>query len=112
MAIVNPLTLAKAKAFTLWIRGITGTEPTILVYEHPEKNMQVVRVDFTSEQKQQMINWLDRQALSFFTPESVEESDLNINFGGVLLPWSLRYLLPTGLAIFMLGRLTGGRRRK
>lgn len=101
MALPNPTDVAKAKAFTLWVKNIIGSEPQIITSDQG-----YVQVNFSAEQRQLLMQWLDRQISALW--QQRDPSGLQINFGQVLFPWALRYVLPTAGAVFLAGYLTKG----
>jgi hypothetical protein len=91
-----------AKAYTTWIKNQIGTEPHLLVSSDPD----YVEVQYTPEQRQLLFEWLDSQVANALSPRA--PGDMRLNFGDVLLPWALRYMVPTVGAIFLAGYLTKG----
>lgn len=91
-----------AKAYTAWIKNQIGSEPTLYISTDPD----IVEVRYTPEQRQLLFAWLDQQVANAFKPK--EPGELRLNFGDVLLPWALRYMVPTVGAIFLAGYLTKG----
>lgn len=98
----TPANIAKAEAFSFFVRNITGTDPKLVISTEPD----IVRVELTEQQKQIMIRWLDKQVINAFTGQ--EPGELDIDFGGVLVPWALRYLIPATALIFFGGYLSKG----
>lgn len=92
--------IAKAKAFALWVESQIGSSPE--VYIGPE----FVEVRFTETQRNALIRWLDKQLWGVF--EQKEDSPVKINFGSVLFPWGLRYVIPAALLIFAAGYASKG----
>ena len=113
---VDPQTYLKAKAFTLWIKQTIGEEPDIVrkVAQLPDGSQhEYLNVEFTESQRLDMIRWMDGQ-LGGFLQSDKEPGDLQIDFGGVLVPWSMRYVIPLSLgllAVGYVGRSLIGRRR-
>lgn len=101
MAIPNPVDVAKAKAFSLWVKNVIGEEPQIITSDEG-----YVEVNFTPEQREALMHWLDSQVSQMWTPGTPH--GLKINFGQVLFPWALRYVIPTAGAVFLAGYLTQG----
>jgi len=100
---INPVDVAKAKAFSLFVKNIIGEEPTMLVTDNR------VEITFSEDQKNKLISWLDQQVGGVFGKK--QESGLFINFGDVLFPWAIRYIVPTAGAVFVTGYLTNGWKR-
>ena len=91
--------LAKAKAFSLWVKNVIGEEPLLYIYDD------FIEVKFTEEQQQKMIAWLDTQVGGMFQKEKAPAT-LKINFNDVLIPWSTRYMLPAMIGVFALGYIS------
>lgn len=87
--------VGKAKAFSLWVRSIIGSEPIVSV------NPEYVAVEFTPEQRMLMVEYLDQQVGSMLT--AGENGDLRIAFGDILVPWSMRYMVPLFAGLVLLG---------
>lgn len=103
---VTPLTLAKAEAFRIWVKSIIGEKPQLNVYED------YVEVDFTDEQRNKMITYLDKQVARTYRPSDEPPPDLQIRFGKVLVPWSIKYMAPAMLGIFALGYIANTATKK
>lgn len=102
---IEPTTYLKARAFALWVRHVTGTEPAIVEKSAtlPDGSThEYLEVEFTPEQRSAMIAWLDGQVGGLLESDRPPR-DLQIDFGGIMLPWSMRYLLPVGLGLVALG---------
>lgn len=96
------LDIAKAQAFSLWVKSVIGEKPMVSI----ERDH--VAVEFTQEQKNKLIAWLDRQLIGSMTAEENQDVTLRLNFGGVLFPWAMRYVLPAAAVVFIMGYATKG----
>lgn len=94
--------IAKAKAFQLMVQNMIGEQPILSV----DQDRQQVRVDFTPDQREKMIKWLDSQIFASMEPQ--QDSELQIGFGQVLFPWAMRYVIPTALIVFFAGYISNG----
>lgn len=94
--------IALAKAYTTWIKNQIGSEPTLYVSSDPD----YIEVRYSPEERELLIQWLDSQVVKALQPR--QPGDMRLNFGDVLLPWALRYMVPTVGAIFLAGYLTNG----
>lgn len=107
---VTAATWLKAQAFAGWVRRTIGSPPTIVekTATLPDGSRhEYLSVEFSEQQREQFVRWLDEQAGGVFESDR-EPSDIQIDFGGILLPWSIRYLLPAGIGLFGVGWLTRG----
>jgi len=102
---MNAVNLAKAKAFTLWVKNTIGSEPSIFTTDEP--GLPPIQIKYTPEQREALIKWLDGQVFSALQPGK-PPADLELNFGDVLTPWALRYIVPSAGAVFAAGYLTKG----
>lgn len=86
--------IAKAKAFAMWVKNTIGSEPTVFVSKDPDR----VEVQFSEQQRDQMISWLDRQLW-----QRDPDATLDLGMSAILVPWALRYLVPGAAATFVAG---------
>ena len=107
---VSPITLAKAKAIALGIKGMIGEEPSIYTYDT------YVEIDFSPQQQKKLIAYLDTQVKRLFGDAQAAAPELQVRFGKVLIPWGVRYLLPVGVVLFGAGFMSNsivfGRRKR
>lgn len=106
---VTLATRAKARAISLGINAMIGSQPEIVEYGD-----QYIEVRLNDAQKAALIDYLDRQVGKLFRGPQ-EPPDLQVRLGDVLLPWSLRYLGPALIGSAALGwignNLLKGRRK-
>lgn len=98
--------IAKAKAFAVSMQKITGHEPKVTVYDD------YVEVAWDEASRAGTIAYLDKTVQTAFgrlfssTPTDAAPPDVQIRFGDVILPWSLRYVIPILLMAFAAGYAT------
>jgi len=96
----NPSDAGLAGGYSAWVESITGNPPSV---KRLEGNR--AQVNLSPMQVKQMQGWLDSQVSSILTPAK-EKPSLDINFGPVVKPWSIKYGAPALVIVFILGWLT------
>lgn len=107
---ITTATILKAEAFATWVERTIGSRPRIVekIATLPTgEEHEYIDIVFSPEQRQQLIRWLDDQLGGALQTDRPPQ-DIQINLGGVLLPWSMRYLLPAGVGLFGLGWIGRG----
>jgi len=101
---ISALDFAKAKAFTMWVKNIIGSEPAII-----NVNDQFLEIDFTEAEITAMKKWLDNQVGGLLKPRPVNVAPptVQIKLGKIIVPWSVQYLFPIIAGVFGIGYLTG-----
>ena len=103
---VSPMTLVKAEAFRTWIKSLIGEKPELVVYQD------YAEIKWTDEQRAKLMALLDDRVKRLFRPSDQAAPELQIRFGKVLVPWSVRYIVPAALGVFALGAMTNAAARK
>lgn len=106
---VNLGTTAKAIAFVTWVESITGSRPVIVrrSVEMPEGGIhEYLEVEFNDQQRAAIIAYLDNSIGGMFDANR-QPTDLQLNLGEIIIPWSSRYLIPAFLAIAGIGFIGG-----
>lgn len=98
---VSPVTWAQAVGIQALIYKLIGERPEIVDY-----NGQYLEIDFTEQQKDKLISWLDTQVLRPFDRAPQAAPDLQVRIGKVLVPWSVKYLVPIFGGVFLMGMLS------
>jgi hypothetical protein len=94
---IDPVTLIKAQAIAAGIKGMIGESPEIQVYDD------YAEIVFTETQRRALIAYLDSQVQKLFGPRTAPAPQLQVRLGSVLIPWSVRYLAPVAVALFLMG---------
>lgn len=91
--------LLKANALAAAIGKITGFRPEVI--EFP----QYVEVNFPPETRAGIVNYLDGQIGTLLTGKKLDVAapSVQVRWGQVLAPWSLRFLIPAGALLFGIG---------
>jgi hypothetical protein len=97
----TPLDMLKAKALAEGIKAMIGSAPTIEYVGD-----QYIEIVFTEAQRQQLIAYLDQRVGRAFSAEPQAAPTIQIAWGDVLIPWSIKYLAPAMVALFGLGFMT------
>jgi len=92
---------AKALAYTKWINSIIGEQPQIV-----RRDDGTLFVDFTEQQQQKMHAWLDKQVFKAARPTD-EKANVEYGIGNIVVPWSMRYIIPASIVIFLFGKILG-----
>lgn len=98
---------AKANAFAISMHKITGHKPLVTDYG------EYVEVSFPDDVRSGTIEYLDRTVSGIFqklfkpVPTDEELPDVQIRFGEVIIPWSIRYLAPAMVGLLALGYFAG-----
>ena len=103
--------VSRATAFAIGMERVTGVRPQVDIYDN------YVEVWWPAERAAETISYLDRQIGGVIgraiqgEPTSDDPPDVQIRFGQVILPWSLRYVIPILAAAFLAGRISKRGRR-
>jgi len=106
---VNIGTIAKATAFVSWVEAVTGSRPEIArrAVELADGSIhEYIEVVFNDQQKSALIAYLDNSVGGMFDTQR-PPTDLQLNLGEVIIPWSSRYLIPAFLAAAGIGFIGG-----
>lgn len=93
---------AAAAGYAAWVESITGTYPIV---REVNGKASVLLTDF---QAALMRAWMDRQLVSSIIPGEKDEKSLVINFGPVVGPIAIKYVVILGAAFFAFGFLSRG----
>ncbi len=95
------LDVLKAEGIAAGIKAMIGTKPEIRAVGD-----QYLEIVFTEEQRAKMINYLDQRVGGLFDKTPQAAPAIQIQWGDVLIPWSIKYLAPAFIGIFALGFLS------
>lgn len=99
----KPIDYLKAVAYTKWVQSIIGEQPAIV-----RRDDGTIYINFTEPQQQKMRAWLDKQLFNTIANnDQSEKPTIEYGIGGIVLPWSMRYVLPASIAIFLFGKFLG-----
>jgi len=84
----------KAGGISAWVESITGQPPKIVQIGSGR-----VELRLTKSQESKMKTWLD--SLVFSPPGPPPKVSIDLN--GAIIPWALRYAIPTAAGFFFLG---------
>jgi hypothetical protein len=101
--------IAKAQAFAIAMYKLSGVAPDVQIYDD------YVEVSWSDAQRREFVGYLDRQILTgarrLFQPTEILDEpppDVQIRWGDVIIPWSIRYTLPAMVAVFLAGYVARG----
>ena len=91
---------AVAGGFAAWISSLTGTVPYVQQIEQGR-----AKLVLSKDQIKILQSWLDQQVgKSLQKPTEIPKVEYDL--GPVLAPWALKYALPAGMLLFVVGMLT------
>ena len=85
-----------AGGYSAFVNSITGEPPAVV--QMPNRRASLV---LTNRQKIVMQKWLDTQLSSAFAKPKDQTLDIELN--PVLVPWALKYVIPTALLFVVIG---------
>lgn len=88
---------ASAGGYAAWVYAVTGKPPAV-------QNLGGNRASLVLTEKQNlaMRKWLDRQLASALSPTG-EKPKVEYNMGSYVIPWAIKYSIPAGVGLFVLG---------
>jgi hypothetical protein len=90
---------AAAGGYAAWVQSVTGSPPGVEAL--PDGR---ARLTLTSEQRGMMQGWLDKQVVSVLQPPA-EKPKVDFGMGEYLTPWAIKFFIPAGVGMFVLGWL-------
>jgi len=93
----NNSSAAAAAGYAAWIAACTGSTPAVTSLDGSRAGMQL-----SASQVALMQQWLDKQLTSAVTPMD-RKPDVEYNMGTFLTPWSMKYVIPGAVLVFVLG---------
>lgn len=103
MSLESVGTLIKARAIAASFKQVTGVNPELMQY-----NDGSVELVFNDEQQKQIREYLDNQVRKKFTHSDDQPPKIIIKWGDILIPWSLKFAVPSLLGAFGLGYAAKG----
>jgi len=91
---------AKAAGYSAWVQNVTGQTPYIRALAN-----QRAEIVLTQTQQKAMRKFFDSQVRGIL--EKGDPPTVEYGLGEVLKPWALRYALPVGIIIFLVGMTSG-----
>lgn len=88
----------KAEAMAIAIGNMIGSRPAVR-----NINDQYLEIQFSDEQKAAFIQYLDKAVNPLFSQEPRPAPTIQVRWGDVLVPWSVKYLAPAIVAVFAMG---------
>lgn len=93
--------IAKAEGIAIAIGAMIGSRPAVVNIDN-----QYLEIQFTQEQKDLFIAYLDARVDPLFSREPRPAPTIQIRWGDILVPWSIKYLAPAIVAVFAMGYMT------
>jgi hypothetical protein len=97
----GPLDVLKAEGIAAGINAMIGSKPEIRAIGD-----QYLEIVFTDAQRAAMVQYLDNRVGRLFDTTPQAAPTIQIAWGDVLIPWSVRYLAPAFIGVFALGFLS------
>lgn len=100
MAVTAP-DIIKAEAIAMAIGTMIGSRPAVR-----NVNGQYLEITFSDAQKAAFIEYLDQRVTPLYSGQPQPAPTIQVRWGDVLVPWSVKYLAPAILAVFAMGFMT------
>ena len=98
---VKPTDILKAEGIAIAIGSMIGSRPAVVNIDN-----QYLEITFTEEQKRAFIEYLDSRVDPLFSRAPRPAPTIQVRWGDVLVPWSVKYLAPAILAVFVMGYMS------
>lgn len=95
---IAPTDIIKAEAIAVALGAMIGSRPAVVNVDD-----QYLEVRFSEEQKRRFIAYLDQRVRPLYSGQPQAAPTVQVRWGDVLVPWSVRYLAPAILAVFAMG---------
>lgn len=96
----NHVNGAKAAGYAAWIQSVTGEIPRMV--RLPDNRVKIV---LSETQVVKMKQFLDNQVSGALSRK--EPGPIDYGLGPVIKPWAMRYVLPAGIGVLVVGIITG-----
>jgi len=97
----SALDILKAEGIAAGINAMIGSKPEIRSVGN-----QYLEIVFSEPQRAAMVQYLDQRVGRMFDTTPQAAPAIQIQWGDVLIPWSVKYLAPAFLGVFALGFLS------
>jgi len=94
----TPLDILKAEGIAAGINAMIGSKPEIRAVGN-----QYLEIVFSDAQRADMINYLDQRVGGIFDKTPQDAPAIQLQWGDILIPWSVKYLAPAFIGLFALG---------
>jgi len=88
---------ASAAGYAAWVQSITGAVPSV---SNTGDGRAVLNL--SDAQSQSMQTWLDSQMSGMFKPAK-DKPKVDYQLGKYMTPWAVKYFVPVGVGLFVLG---------
>lgn len=95
--------ILKAEGIAIALGTMIGSRPAVVNIDG-----QYLEIQFSEEQKATFIEYLDQRVAPLYGGAPRPAPTIQVKWGDVLVPWSVKYLAPAILAVFAMGFLSGG----
>lgn len=95
---VGPADILKAQGIAVAIGSMIGSRPAVVNIDG-----QYLEIQFSEAQKAAFIEYLDQRVQPMFSGQPRPAPTIQVKWGDVLIPWSIKYLAPAILAVFAMG---------
>lgn len=88
----------KAEGIAIALGSMIGSRPAVVnIYD------QYLEIQFSDQQRRAFMDYLDARVDPLFGGQQQPAPTIQIKWGDVLIPWSVKYLAPAILAVFAMG---------
>lgn len=98
---ISPTDIIKAEAIAVALGAMIGSRPAVVNVDD-----QYLEVRFSDAQREQFIRYLDQRVQPLYSGKPQAAPAVQVRWGDVLVPWSVKYLAPAILAVFAMGFLS------
>jgi len=98
---VTPGDVLKAQAIAIGLGKMIGSTPAVVNVDG-----QYLEIQFSEAQKRAFIDYLDARVTPLYGGGAQPAPTIQVRWGDVLVPWSVKYLAPAILAVFAMGFLS------
>jgi hypothetical protein len=93
--------ILKAEGIAIALGTMIGSRPAVVNIDG-----QYLEIQFSEDQKRAFMAYLDQRVDPLFSNQPRPAPTIQVRWGDVLVPWSIKYLAPAIVAVFAMGYMT------